>query len=385
MSISDSIIFFTAAIFSLECIFLGLLILFIRDKQERSTAILAFFLLCMGLDTGLDVLRYNGIDVRYSPFEFEMLYAPLIYLYTRYLLKVKTTWRLWWILCPATFIFLGNLIALLVGAEHLGFIELVISGALLPLDVFAFCFEGILFYFSFRLIQLQEKYFLAQFLTIREVQLNWLKTFIGFAFFLYLFFNVLLFSEVFNFFKLEEIWQLTSLFCAVYIVMVFMITYYGIQYPVILKGHLDADELKDKNETAPSLTYEKSALSESVLKEIYQRCVNFLESPDHPFKRADLSLSDVANAIGQPVAYVSQAITKCSPFTNFYHLINHYRVAEVKKQLADDQNRHFTLVAIAEHCGFQHKSTFIRAFKLLEGVSPSEYRKKIEHQKVSPN
>ncbi|MCF8298023.1 MAG: AraC family transcriptional regulator [Saprospiraceae bacterium] len=60
--------------------------------------------------------------------------------------------------------------------------------------------------------------------------------------------------------------------------------------------------------------------------------------------------------------------------TNFYQLINSYRVEEVKKKLQEDDQRFFTLLAIAFDCGFNSKSTFNRVFKEFTGVSPKEFK-----------
>ena len=61
---------------------------------------------------------------------------------------------------------------------------------------------------------------------------------------------------------------------------------------------------------------------------------------------------------------------------NFNDYINEFRVEEVKKRLLEDKYSPFTILAIAQDCGFQSKSTFNTAFKKIVGITPSAFRKK---------
>ncbi|MDC1106471.1 two-component regulator propeller domain-containing protein [Prolixibacteraceae bacterium] len=59
--------------------------------------------------------------------------------------------------------------------------------------------------------------------------------------------------------------------------------------------------------------------------------------------------------------------------TNFNDLINGYRIEEVKKRLKDPTFKDYTLLGIAEDCGFNSKTSFYRIFKKYTGVTPTEY------------
>ncbi|QZT36764.1 helix-turn-helix domain-containing protein [Halosquirtibacter xylanolyticus] len=59
--------------------------------------------------------------------------------------------------------------------------------------------------------------------------------------------------------------------------------------------------------------------------------------------------------------------------TNFNDLINGYRIEEVKKRLKDPTYKDYTLLGIAEDCGFNSKTSFYRIFKKYTGVTPTEY------------
>jgi len=64
--------------------------------------------------------------------------------------------------------------------------------------------------------------------------------------------------------------------------------------------------------------------------------------------------------------------------TNFNDFINAFRVEEVKERLKDPRSRGFTLIAIAEECGFNSKTSFYRTFKKFTDLTPSEYLEQID-------
>jgi AraC-like DNA-binding protein len=58
---------------------------------------------------------------------------------------------------------------------------------------------------------------------------------------------------------------------------------------------------------------------------------------------------------------------------NFYDYINCLRIEEFKRLAAAPENRKYTLMALAEECGFNSKSSFNRYFKKVTGKAPSEF------------
>ena len=90
----------------------------------------------------------------------------------------------------------------------------------------------------------------------------------------------------------------------------------------------------------------------------------------------NLNLSEMANQVGITDKKLSELLNKHLN-TNFYNLVNEYRVGEVKKRLCDESSSKYTLLAIAFESGFQSKASFNRIFKQKTGISPAEYRKSI--------
>ena len=63
--------------------------------------------------------------------------------------------------------------------------------------------------------------------------------------------------------------------------------------------------------------------------------------------------------------------------TNFYDFVNKYRLKAVKEEFSNPNSQKYTIMAIANDCGFKSKSTFNRIFKKDTGLSPTEYRRRI--------
>jgi AraC-like DNA-binding protein len=59
--------------------------------------------------------------------------------------------------------------------------------------------------------------------------------------------------------------------------------------------------------------------------------------------------------------------------TNFYTLVNDYRMETVLKKLKESDKRKFTIMASAYESGFNSKSTFYRIFKEYTKLTPKEY------------
>lgn len=95
-----------------------------------------------------------------------------------------------------------------------------------------------------------------------------------------------------------------------------------------------------------------------------------------------LSLQHLAKAVDSNTSILSRAINEKAKM-NFNDFVNSYRISAVKRSLAEGEMDHKTLVGIGMDHGFNSKSTFIRSFKKKEGVTPSEYAKKLTDAKLS--
>lgn len=89
----------------------------------------------------------------------------------------------------------------------------------------------------------------------------------------------------------------------------------------------------------------------------------------------DFSLQKLADAVGSNTKYVSQVINEYYN-KNFKTLLNECRLREATRRLADQEHYgNMTIQAIYEEVGYTNAVSFIRAFKRMYGITPSEYQK----------
>ncbi|GAB4243074.1 MAG: hypothetical protein Tsb0034_20780 [Ekhidna sp.] len=117
----------------------------------------------------------------------------------------------------------------------------------------------------------------------------------------------------------------------------------------------------------------KHAVDSLELDDVMQK-VNDHFNNEAVYKNPTLSLPQLAKMMGTNTSILSKAINKRSEF-NFNDFVNRYRIEAVKRAIADGELQFKTLTGLALDAGFNSKSTFIRSFKKLEGMTPSEYIK----------
>ena len=118
--------------------------------------------------------------------------------------------------------------------------------------------------------------------------------------------------------------------------------------------------------------YERSGLEESVAPNLVARIDQAL-THDRLFARADLTLAQLAAAVGATPHQVSEALNRYAG-VSFHDLINRRRVEDVKVQLLDPASEAFTIEGIGASAGFGSRSALYAAFRRFEGMTPSAFR-----------
>ena len=111
---------------------------------------------------------------------------------------------------------------------------------------------------------------------------------------------------------------------------------------------------------------------EPAVLELMQR-IDELMRQDKLFRKSDLSVSDIAQRLGENPRTVSAAIN-AGRQVNFKTYINEFRVEEAKRLLDEDSANRRTVDAIGAEAGFANRSSFYRVFKRSQGISPTDYR-----------
>jgi AraC-like DNA-binding protein len=119
-------------------------------------------------------------------------------------------------------------------------------------------------------------------------------------------------------------------------------------------------------------SYERSGLDEASAGHLLDRIDRVL-TRDRLYARVDLTLSQLASAVGATPHQVSEALNRYAA-TSFTEVVTRMRVEDVKAQLRDPVNDLFTIEGIGISAGFGSRSALYAAFKRLEGVTPTMFR-----------
>lgn len=141
-------------------------------------------------------------------------------------------------------------------------------------------------------------------------------------------------------------------------VLVFAETYFFWRYPEIIR-----------EEKLPAPPAENA--------QYWVEKLNALMRSSKPYKKADLSVSDLAEMLGTKPHVLSKVIND-GYHKNFRDYVNSYRIEEFITLAGTKEFRHYTFLALAQEVGFNSKSTFNLAFKKFTHQSPREYFKSRE-------
>lgn len=119
--------------------------------------------------------------------------------------------------------------------------------------------------------------------------------------------------------------------------------------------------------------YERSTLNEAAARELLEAIETAL-TRDRLYTRVDLTLGQLAAAVGSSPHQVSEALNRYAG-TSFADMLMRRRVDEVKTQLLDPANDRFTIEGIGLSAGFGSRSALYSAFKKAQGMTPTEFRK----------
>lgn len=93
------------------------------------------------------------------------------------------------------------------------------------------------------------------------------------------------------------------------------------------------------------------------------------------YAQPDLRVADLARRLGEPDYKVTQCVTGPLGFRNFNQMVNHVRIEEAQRRLADPAFDHLPILTLAYDCGFGSIGPFNRAFKAKTGMTPQAFRK----------
>lgn len=165
----------------------------------------------------------------------------------------------------------------------------------------------------------------------------------------------------------------------------------------------ETDDETAKNDTKVAMNPTNEAASDAVSKDVNQEkeeATNSINMSDENKNRLlnsvievmnnveyiskpDFGLNTLAEAVGSNTRYVSWVINDTYG-KNFKTLLNECRIKEACRRLLDTEHYgNMTIQAIYEEVGYSNNVSFIRAFKRVNGMTPSEYQRQYRMEETS--
>ena len=123
----------------------------------------------------------------------------------------------------------------------------------------------------------------------------------------------------------------------------------------------------------PGRKYQSSSLDEHDSKKLVSKLTSCMEN-EQPYLNDDLKLPDLADMLKVTPHMLSQVVNQEFSM-NFQQYLNSYRVRYAMDKLSSDKYDHQTISSIALDSGFNSLSAFNAAFKKVNEITPSQFRK----------
>ena len=98
----------------------------------------------------------------------------------------------------------------------------------------------------------------------------------------------------------------------------------------------------------------------------------------HLYREAGLTIAMLAKKLNMPEYRLRAFIHKQLGFRNFNQMLHQYRIEDAGNALSAKGNQNLPVLTIALSVGYQSITPFNNAFREIKGVTPSEYRKKMQ-------
>lgn len=132
----------------------------------------------------------------------------------------------------------------------------------------------------------------------------------------------------------------------------------------------------ENNIETPKDKYKASKLTDEECKALEEKLrQTMLEQK--PYTNQNLNMTDLARLVGISVhnlSYLFNQYLNCK----YSDYVNNYRVKEFQRILEEEEGEsRYTIMGLAERCGFNSKASFFRNFKRVTGVTPNEFLKSL--------
>ncbi len=350
---------------------------FIRKKVEKTILFLNLFILFISLNNLNAWLIDKGFlgDGPLATFmsvPWYVLIMPMFYSFLLNYLDIAD--KKWTYLRLSVVLFLSFLIVRLLiidkiedGRLHKSTISIYGTSE----DIAAFLFSVFLYVKSFQILTKYQKLY-ADILSFDD--LRWIKQFLRFGVFLFIFWlTAIVLNSFTNWSKAPYTYYPLRLTTSI---LIYWVGYTAFYRYVIMQERLSLRKSVKKKKSLNAQSF--GFLRKQKAKKEFKK-VNDYVLANKSHLNPLLGLESLASELKMGSSTLSKLINE--NFTgNFSDYINLFRVEEAKRILSDPEFENYTIVALCLECGFNSKSTFYKAFKQHTGLTPSEY-KKVKSQK----
>lgn len=346
-----------------------------RKKQSRlSNFLLAGFLFINSIPFLFNIIYSLDLKIfRFLPtlflsfFNLDFLMGPLIYFYTKsvaikdFRLRKKDWPHLLPVIVFNLYLLFSIILKQTTGVPQ-SFIRWEITAALLASHILLVIYACL----SVRVLRQFTAAIKNVYSYTEKINLNWLR-------FVLVGFGIIWLMIIVNCLA-QIMWEtpipsLNDIISAVNFVVSIIIIYYGLTWPKLFTGI----ESKSK--------YEGSTLTSENAKLYTNRLKVFMET-EKPHLTPSITINELSEKLSIPAKHLSQLVNEQFQ-QNFFDFINSYRIKEAKRYLVKQSRRNLNISQILYEVGFNSKATFNRAFSRHVGMSPKEFRKKSQAQKLS--
>ncbi len=157
--------------------------------------------------------------------------------------------------------------------------------------------------------------------------------------------------------------------------LIYWTTYSMLSKKHLFETHNEVVLTKNTNKAFEFKNPKPSLLPSEI--EVIQEKLDMVVSKNKPHLQYDLTLRDLSKLVSTTDKKISTYLNH-KLNTNFYDYINKLRIVEFKYKIEKGGLDNFSIVGIALQCGFKSKSSFYRAFRKHENMTPTEYIKQLE-------
>lgn len=350
-----------------------------RKEIKVADKVLSVWLIGLSLLFILDIIKvYRQVTEMLWPISIciSLTFPPLLYLYTKYIIKEHRTFDKKDFLHFAPSILTIIIFAIYYNREIynlLSYIEFydslillrTILGNLLIISLWVYVLLTLFHLYRYKR-QIVNSYSFES----TKISLNWL---LFLTIFYLIFFHIIVLVSYLQVKKITVVY-IEAVGSVLSLLIIYILSYCGLKQQQLNYEKVQPIPKPEPEKYMPDENrYTKSSLKDNAANEYLKRLIVFMKESE-PWKDPELSVAKLSKLTGIPKHYITQTLNEYL-HKNFYTFINEYRTEYAMKLIISPQYKNWSFVAIAYESGFNSKTAFNSFFKKYTNLTPSDYKK----------